>query len=199
MDKKLKRGLLLAVALVLSAACAFAADMLVYKYSGHFNTVVDDYPILEDGSEAFDFVSCSITDMELTVDGVDPHFTVAALEEEISLVRIRFGEPVVRDTLLQLFYSLPGESFSEKNSVYRTIKTGAAEERITIPKASYSLLRFDFEENVRLEKISIGNETRDYSPYQPHAVRLAVFFLAFFIPLGTLVFKLMKKREPDKN
>lgn len=188
MDNRLKRALLLVLVLGVAVACAFLADPVMYSRSGH--SEFEGTAVFMDGHEAFGVHDCEVMDGIVAVTGGDPQFAVRASGNEVSAVRIRFVEPVSRDIHLQVFYSFAGEAFSGENSIYRTIPSGSVEDVIGIPRASYTLLRFDFEQSVWLDSISDGNETMENYPYVPSAIRLILLSLAVFAPLCALVVSL---------
>lgn len=192
MGNQLKTILLLALALSIAVACAFLADPVMYRRSGH--NEFEGTAIFTDGHEASGIHGCEIVDGMVVVTGGDPQFVVRAGGNEISAVRIRFVEPVSRNIDLQLFYSYSGEGFSAENSVFRTIRSGSSEGIINIPKASYALYRFDIEQSVWLDSILEGNEAWVTYPYVPSAIRLILLALAVFAPLCALVVSLTGRK-----
>ncbi len=196
-----KRILLISLFFILAVGCAFGADIVAYKSFGYYYDVgIGEASIFADGTEAFGISGCNISDGLVTVTGPDPQFVLPSFNYEFSKVRIVFRQPVSKDTLLQVFFVPIGGSFSEKNSVYKTIAAGLTEVIITLPKAAYTNLRFDFEENVYLDNIYIEKEERVFVEYKPHLIRLAVVFIFVFIPLSILfLIKTCKKKKPESK
>ena len=193
MDNRLKKALLLVLALGISVACAFLADPVMYSRSSH--NEVEGTAVFTDGHEASGIHGCEIVDGMVVVTGGDPQFVVRASGNEVSMVQIRFVEPVSRDIDLQLFYSYVGEGFSAENSVFRTIRSGSSEGIINIPKANYALYRFDIEQSVWLDSIFEGNEVWVTYSYMPSMVRLILLTLAVFAPLCALLRCVTRKQQ----
>lgn len=195
MSRTKKRILLISVALVLALGCAVLADLVIYRNFGYYYGDTDVQSVFTDGSEAFALSGCEITDGVVIVTGIDPQFVISTNDAEFSRIRIIFREPVSQNTPLQMFYMPAGEGFSENSSVLRTITAGVSEEVITLPKAVYSNLRFDFEQNVTIDRILIGNEARIYEEYKPHFGRMGIIFGIIFVPLCiVIIVKTLKKK-----
>ena len=73
MDIKKKRALLIGLALVISIACAFAIDLVVFNNIDSSETIVEEKTALfTDGHEASGFYSCEIVDKRVLITGPDP-------------------------------------------------------------------------------------------------------------------------------
>lgn len=190
-----KRLVIIISVMVVSVCCSILIDRAIYRYDGHYELLFSGDPVFLDGSEVLYIEDCILEDNRLTVTGGDPRFAVNGSGKEISTIQLTFSEPVPEDVGIQVFYEMAGEGMSEKNSRYTTIEAGTTEERVRLPQAVYSVLRFDIEKDVCLQHIYAGTEEKQYMPYKPHVFRLFVFFCSVFIPVCIGVLKLIRRRD----
>ncbi len=190
-----KRLVVVISVMVVSVCCSILFDRTIYRYDGHYELLFSGDPVFQDGSEVLYAEDCMLENNMLTITGVDPRFAVNGSGKEVSTIRLTFSEPVSEDVNIQVFFEKAGEGMSEKNSRYTTIETGATEEKIYVPQAIYSVLRFDIEKTVCLKNIYVGTEEKIYMPYKPHGFRLFVFFCFTFLPLCVSVLKLIHRRD----
>ncbi len=190
-----KRLVIIFSVMVVSVCFSIMIDRAIYRYDGHYEMLFSGEPIFLDGSEVLYIEDCILEDNRLTITGGDPRFAVNGSGEEISTIQLTFSEPVPEDVGIQVFYEMAGEGMSEKNSRYTTIEAGTTEERVRLPQAVYSVLRFDIEKDVCLQHIYAGTEEKQYMSYKPHVFRLFVFFCSVFIPVCIGVLKLIRRKD----
>ena len=190
-----KRLVIIFSVMVVSVCFSIMIDRAIYRYDGHYEMLFSGEPIFLDGSEVLYIEDCILEDNRLTITGGDPRFAVNGSGEEISTIQLTFSEPVPEDVGIQVFYEMAGEGMSEKNSRYATIEAGTTEERVRLPQAVYSVLRFDIEKDVCLQHIYAGTEEKQYMSYKPHVFRLFVFFCSVFIPVCIGVLKLIRRKD----
>lgn len=192
-----KRILLIPAIFILAVGLAFIADRIAYQ---HFVAEPADMrPVFTDGSEAYEVIDCVISDGAVIVTGYDPRFSLHTENTAFSRIHIIFREPVGQDTALQVFYAPVDGFFSEPDSLRRTIAAGTKETTITVPETIYSNIRFDFEQNVVIEKISVGNKEDDALPYQCNFVRMVIIFAIVFIPLCVLILIKTYRKSDSEN
>ena len=191
-----KAGFLFA-AILFAIGCAAAGEVIayrIYRSEYHFKS-----QIFTDGSEAYGLHNCDLDNNILTVTGSDPHFKVSTDDQTFSRVRIVFREPVPQDTSFKLYYAPVDDGISEKNSVERDIKAGTKQELIYFPRAAYETLRFDFDEDVSLEGIYIGEREWLLLPYRVNPIRMIMIFCMVFIPLCWLILRKRKEHESPED
>lgn len=192
---------LLCLALVISAVCAFAADLMAFRNSDLPETIIEnESAVFTDGHEAFGEYGCEIIEKKVHITGPDPQFVVNAVSDPVSVIRILFSEPVTQDIYLQIFYAPVGGGFSEGDSIRTVIPSGSEEAVLSIQENAYAMLRFDFEQDVSLYAIYSGKGIRreDYG-YRPNALRLVLLFVEVFIPLCALIFFVSRKSKQKED
>lgn len=191
---KIRKGIILLITLLLIAAgCAYGVDRIANEHFNSFDAEVDTASVYQDDADIIWIYSCEINDGAVNVTGPDPQFAVSANDQEISRIHIKFVEPVSSDTFLQIFFAPVGSTFDEQNSTSRTIEAGSQDAFFQIPKTAYNALRFDFEQNVKLDKIYVGKEEHIVLIDQPNYLRLITVFCIVFVPLCVLV---LVRRKP---
>ena len=188
-----RRILIIAAILSLSFFCSVLVDHAIFLFHSSSETENNKSSVFADGSDAYNIIDCNIEDNKIQITGGDPQFSVKATGNEVSMIQIRFRESLSQDTRLQVFYDSEGIGFREGNSVYRTIYTGAKEEKIFLPKAVYNCFRFDFESPVHIEGIYTWDDTRANEEYHINVLRLCIIVCAVFIPLYFAAMKLSSK------
>ena len=177
----------------LSFFCSVLVDHAIFLFHSSSETENNKSSVFSDGSDAYNIIDCNIEDNKIQITGGDPQFSVKATGNEVSMIQIRFRESLSQDTRLQVFYDSEGIGFREGNSVYRTIHTGAKEEKIFLPKAVYNCFRFDSESPVHIEGIYTWDDTRANEEYHFNVLRLCIIVCAVFIPLYFAAMKLSSK------
>lgn len=191
-------GLILMI-LLIAASSAYLLDRAAYQHFGtYFSNLTDVYPVFTDGSEAFGLYHCSVSvsDGSVTVLGEYPQFYLFTNGQEFSATHVSFREPVKQEVRLQVFYAPDGQT-TQENSVWVTIQPGTTDEIIPIPKGIYTIIRFDFHQDVMIRRIEIGNAERIVLENKLNPIRAGVIFSVIFFPLLILI--LMKTRREEKE
>jgi len=195
----MKKIILIIAILLIAAGCAYGVDRIANKHFSSYDAEVDTEPVYQNDADIIDIYSCEVVNGALTVTGPDPRFVVSANDMEISRVHIMFNAPVSQNTFLQIFFAPAGAGFSEENSAVRSILAGSQDEVFQIPKTAYSALRFDFEQNVNLDKIYAGRDEHISLEDRVDIVRLIAVFCIIFIPLCILILVKGKPGEGGEN
>lgn len=188
-----KRIVPLLAVLLFAAGCAYLTDRAAYQKFQSYYAVVPVNTVFQDDTDILYLNDCEVRNSVLTVTGGDPHFVVDASGEEAYRLRIRFRLPLPQDTFLQLYMAPVGEDFSEENSASRTIPAGEKEAVFEIPQREYSAFRFDFGQDVSIDRIYTEKDQHFVLEEKPDIVRMVIIFSIIFIPLGVLI--LVYKRE----
>lgn len=188
-----KRIVLLLAVLLFAAGCAYFADRAAYQKFQSYEAAMPVSTVYSNDADIVRISDCEVKDGVYTVTGADPQFVVDASGQEILGIRIMFNLPLLQDTFLQIFLAPVGEGFSEENSVSRTIAAGEKEAEFLIPQREYSAFRFDFEQNVRIDRIYAEKNQHLVLEDKPDIVRMVTVFSIIFLPLCVLI--LIYKRE----
>ena len=188
-----KKIVLLLAVLLFAAGCAYFVDRAAYQKFRSYDAVVPVNTVFQDDTDILYLNDCEVKNGVLTVTGGDPHFAVDAFGEEAPRLRIKFKHPLPQDTFLQIYMAPVGEDFSEENSVNRTIAAGEKETVFEIPQREHSAFRFDFGQDVNIDRIYTEKDQHFVLEDKPDFVRLVTVFSIIFIPLCVLI--LVYKRE----
>ena len=186
------RIILILLILFIAAGSSFVIDQAANKGLGSYDAEVFVSNVYNNDTDIISIYDCEIHDGLLTVTGEDPQFVVNAFDQEISKIYIDFVYPILHDTFLQIYLAPVGNGFSEGNSICQTIAAGKKEETFQIPKTEYSAFRFDFGQDVNINKIYTVKEEHFVHENRLNAVRLVAVFSIIFFPLCLLI--LVKKR-----
>ena len=130
---------------------------------------------------------CDMDDGYLTVLDGDPWVMAMLYEEtEITRLRIRFGEPVGQDTLIQVYYTGAEIPLAEENSVSETAPEGAEYVDFILPGGGYDRLRLDINGNVWLEAVENVREVPVEPVYVPDGIRIALMAGGVLLALALL-------------
>lgn len=192
-----KRIILITAVLLFAVGCAYGADQLAYQRFHSYNAETEVADIFTDGSEAYGISGCEISDGTVKVTGGDPQFVINTYNMVFSRIHIVFKAPTKEDIQLQVFYVPGGDVLSEQNSAHQEIPAGQEDAVIPVEKTMYSMLRFDFEQDVDIDRIYAGNEEFIVLDYSPNLVCLIAVFSVIFFPLCVLI--LIKTRKTKAN
>lgn len=187
-----KRIVLLLAVLLFAAGCAYFADRAAYQKFQSYDAVAR-VTVFNDDTDIVKIHDCDVIKGVLTVNGTDPQFEVDAFGKETPEIHVKFIRPLLQDTFLQIYLAPVGEHFSEENSVSRIIPAGEKEAVFEISQREYSAFRFDFGQNVSIDRIYTENDQHFVLEDKPDIVRLVTIFSIIFIPLCVLI--LVYKRE----
>ena len=141
---------------------------------------------------------CDMDDGYLTVLDGDPWVMAMLYEEtEITRLRIRFGEPVGQDTLIQVYYTGAEVPLAEENSVSKTVPEGAESVDFSLPGGIYDRLRLDINGNLWLEAVENVREVPVEPVYAPDGIRIALMAVGAVLALVLLgcVIRLIRLEE----
>ncbi len=195
MTRTWKRIILITAVLLFAVGCAYGADRLAYQQFSSYDAETEVADIFTDGSEAFGVSGCEISDGTVKVTGGDPQFVINTYNMVFSRIHIVFKAQTKENIQLQVFYVPGGDVLSEQNSAHLEIPAGQEDAVIPVEKTMYSMLRFDFEQDVDIDRIYAGNEEFIVLDYSPNLVCLIAVFSVIFFPLCVLILVKTRKKE----
>jgi len=99
-------------------------------------------------------------DRYLTINE-DPQIYILPPKLKLTSTLIKFSEPVLVDTYVQVYYAVNNVGLAEENSVAKSLPKGSSEITIDLPSAVFTTLRYDiniFDETFEIKGIYVNGE-----------------------------------------
>ena len=181
--KKNRKQILLSFIVIITVSLICITNLTVGMSAAYSDTL---------DKNAFESLSYSGYDISYDSEGRkiytpnnhDPNLYLTLDTKKINNITIYFGTPVESSSVVQIYYSLPGEDLAEHNSRFASLSPERDRAIVFLPDGEYSLVRLDINTAFTADRIEL-------SYLQKGTVARAVSIPALVVLILMLVFLLL--------
>ena len=142
--------------------------------------------------------NCQLNDHQYTITGGDPQLFFPLWRETTASAVIRLSEPAAFNSQAQLFFIGDSTPLSEFNSVTHVLQKGVSELCFNFTPGNYHTLRFDIDQNVQIDSITVSDLHADVRRVSPPDFRYLPLLTVLLLLVWAVFFVIPAVRNAEK-